>query len=267
MKLGYKNQLEEYPKIFIHIPKTAGTTLINIIRNSFSSKTLLEFNSYDLAKWYKINELPIESLKKYKLIYGHMGTGSHIDLNLTKPYFTFFRNPLERVISYYSYVKRNPNHRFHNEAMRTASILGFLKNAKTPEMDNGQTRQIAGVELEVPIGSLDEKIFELAINNLENHYFFIGLVERFDESILLLKNNLGIIPYYKSLNVTEKRMQISDLSEEAINFIEKKNRFDIDLYKFAQKKFENQINKSSLIKFRLIMFRSKNFMLGFKDSA
>ena len=69
------------------------------------------------------------------------------------------------------------------------------------------TRLLAGGEytFNVPFGSINEEHYEMAIKNLDNHFAVTGITERFNESILVLANELNWkSPYYSIANKSNR---------------------------------------------------------------
>ncbi len=61
----------------------------------------------------------------------------------------------------------------------------------------------------------------------------MGLTERFDESVLLLRRVMGwrTLPFYRSQNVNRKKAPIDDAQKEVIRAF---NRYDIELYEMQR---------------------------------
>jgi hypothetical protein len=63
----------------------------------------------------------------------------------------------------------------------------------------------------------------------------VGLTERFDETMLLLKKVYGWrMPFYERRNVGRHRLRKQDLSADVIRQIAADNRLDVALYAYAQ---------------------------------
>jgi hypothetical protein len=74
------------------------------------------------------------------------------------------------------------------------------------ELDNGQTRLIAGIDDKIPFGKCTREILDLAIKNIEEYFAVVGILDKFNETILLLKKvfNWYRLPLYRKANVTKK---------------------------------------------------------------
>ena len=127
------------------------------------------------------------------------------DLN----YITILRNPVERIISHYYYIKRNPDHYLYRKITdHNYAVDDIIKNKLSTEFDNGQTRLLAsdfaGIDDQAVFGKVDDLMYQKTINNIDKHFMGVYISELFDESVLLLKKQLGWEknPFYKKRNVT-----------------------------------------------------------------
>jgi hypothetical protein len=80
---------------------------------------------------------------------------------------------------------------------------------------------------------------------MSRHFAVVGLTERFDESLILLKRTLGWQqwPFYVPANVTQKRPQRQHLDTKTTHLIRAANQLDLDLYHFAQAQFEARLQQ------------------------
>ena len=100
------------------------------------------------------------------------------------------------------------------------------------EVDNDQTRRIAGVE--PPFGAVDEALLERAKRNLRERFGFVGTTERFDESLIALKRRLDweYVLYLPSL-VNPDRPATSSLTPSELAAITERNLHDLALHEYA----------------------------------
>ncbi len=207
---------------FIHIERAGGTTLHHIFRNNYASFVTL-------TPWYYwANEeanvfSKSEAEHLFKWIPRPPAFGGHTSrsylgyedvLKTSIEYITFVRNPVSRYLSQYHY---------HNHVMkRNWTIEAYLDESR---FSNYMTKRIAGCF------DVDKAKDELA-----NRFGFVGITERFDESLLLMKKVLGlkiIKPYYEIKNavpVAQKNEEIDKYSEQIIQ----NNSLDIELYRFVE---------------------------------
>jgi hypothetical protein len=179
--------------------------------------------------------LPEAQRETLQLIRGHFTYGLHEALQRPFEYITMLREPVDRVVSHYYYVLRNPAHylyaRVTSEKM---SLKEYALGGLTREMDNGQVRAIAGPYYRDPRGQCSRDLLELAKDNLRNRFAVVGLAERFDETVMLLGERYGWKDMaYTRQNVTSDRVRLNELPEETIEAIRKANALDAELYAFA----------------------------------
>jgi hypothetical protein len=232
--------------IFLHIPKAAGTTLHKILERQYKQSEIFEIDgSKVLASIKEFTNLSLEQRSKIKLLKGHMPFGLHEHLPRPSVYITVLRHPIDRVISHYYYTLQTPYHYLHERVKsQKMTLRDYVESEISGELDNGQVRLLAGVDMEIPFGKCSRKLLEQAKNNLENHFAFVGLAEYFNETILLMKKVLGWkrYPVYQTMNPTKAKPHISQIPEDTLRAIEKRNELDIELYELVAKDFRVQMN-------------------------
>ena len=108
LRVGRLNDLflKKRKLYFLHIPKTAGTSVSNALSEIAVKKDLKMVGPILIDH---LVERP--NWEKSDLLVGHLGL---LPLNHGFSYFTILRDPLERLFSHYSHVKRDSVHNFHN---------------------------------------------------------------------------------------------------------------------------------------------------------
>jgi hypothetical protein len=207
--------------IFMHIPKTSGTTFLYLLYKQYKYHT-------EVLNLYHSKQLPQTGVsKEIKCIIGHHQFGIHRGLNKPFNYVTFLRDPVDRVISDYFFTKK-----FHN--LDFESYLKLDNNLKGYNPNEKQTRWAAGNNL---------ADIELAKSNLAKYFPIVGLTDMFDESLFLMKHQFGWGDIsYKKENVNQSRLKKQEISSEIIKQIKKNNQLDLQLYKWAKKRLTNQLN-------------------------
>lgn len=234
--------------IFLHILKTAGTTLNAILENYYpAERSYATFPNQrhpegSLEGFYALST---EAKANIDLLTGHMGFGLHKYLPRTAVYITILRNPVDRVISHYYHEYRDPGSQLHKLIHAGMGLKEYVQYyAEAGEMDNLQTRMIAGNWEKRGFGPCTEEMLATAKQNLRDYFIVVGLTERFDETYLLLKKHLGWkTRLYRKYNVAQNRPQQHKLSAETLQVIDELNRYDTALYHFAVKRFAAQIRQ------------------------
>ncbi|MCK4921816.1 MAG: sulfotransferase family 2 domain-containing protein [Bacteroidales bacterium] len=213
--------------VFVHNEKTAGTSFKFILRNSFG------ISQCD-ANSIKRNPFTTRDLKFAKKVFpslksitGHniIEPTKHIQGNNLQ-YMTFLREPVMRCIS-----------NFQDNTLRQGNTLSLEEWIANGEKQNVQVKRIAG-----------EDNAEKARQLLKEKYFFVGLTERFEDSMKLLS---VLSPH--PLNLKYKKQIIASdntIKDEIVNdpvkmeLIRKYNKLDIELYDYVWNElFPESINK------------------------
>ena len=239
--------------IFMHVPKTAGTSLRHIVQSQFQPQNVFEF--YNLKTQppkvrkgiEKYNSLSKAQKKSLKFVSGHVGFGLHEFLNRPCSYITVLRDPVERVISYYYFLLRNQNPIVKNKTLpEFVETFGGVHNSMTCYL-SGLTlqSQLQGLNVDLKSQQFDQETLAKAKINLKNHFKVVGFVDRFDETCILLKQILGwnIPSFYVRKNVAKHPKPHREISPETINLIHKFNQLDLSLYNYAREIFEAKIQQ------------------------
>lgn len=244
---------------FVHIAKTAGTTLTSILRRSFG---LRHFDDRILNR--PMTGRDLRRLKRVmpqvRSLAGH-GIRPHLDLHEVEPklkYFTFLREPIERAVSCFQFVAAT--HPSYCRQPYTESNLQAWFFEHIERDNNCQTWHLAG---------RDDA--DLAIQILDQRVGFVGLVSHFEESLQMLQawmQDQRLDIRYQSLNVTAQRSgatrdqarrlqqlrefgQVAKQDPRFLDFVRAHNASDIELYRYAEqvsypaevKRLMPQINK------------------------
>ena len=86
--------------VFLHLPKTGGTTLATYLRAAHSS-------SYQVDRWH---DLDLTKGVNSELLHGHLMFDQIYELSSKCFLITVLRHPVERAISFYHHVKRSSDH-------------------------------------------------------------------------------------------------------------------------------------------------------------
>jgi hypothetical protein len=244
--------IEREAVIFLHIPKTAGTTLNRIIERQYSPFAIFTINPYRIkASAERLKGLTEERRRRLRVVRGHLPYGIHTYLPQGASYVTMLREPVARVLSAYYFVLRRPLNPLHWKLKRER--LGLEDCLRLfPDRQNLQCKYISGVK-DSTIG--DERLLDIAKENLTRSFSVVGICERFEESLVLMSTTFGWrIPFYENQRVSKSRPIIEP---QLANLIREYNRLDVELYEFGKELFEQSLRKKDeTVREGLLILRS-----------
>jgi hypothetical protein len=237
--------------IFLHIPKCGGTTLSAILTEAVPEDRRFTVDGRDIAGSRRaLAGLDDDERRRVDLLFGHLSYGWH---ELLAPrqsrYFTIVREPVSRVVSHYNYVRSHEKHYLHSPVTDgKMTIVDYVESGVTTEVNDGQVRQISGVEdivqsaygrSDVEYGGDHASLLERAQANLKSHFLLVGLLERFDDSMRLLQKLTGLrIGAHRPKNATRSRSAVTALSPAEVGIVRRFNRADCELYRRCRESFE-----------------------------
>jgi Galactose-3-O-sulfotransferase len=224
--------------IFLHIPKTAGTTLNRIIEWQYNPLSIFTLDPYRIrATVERFKTFSEQRRRRFRVVRGHLYYGLHEFIPQGATYITMLREPVARFLSSYYFILRRPLHPLHRKLKRERlGVEDYLR--LIPHRHNLQCRLIAGVK---DTSTDDHRLLEMAKENLTNSFSVVGICERFEESLILIAKTFGWeVPFYENRKVSKNR---SPIESSSIEMIQEYNRLDVELYEFGKKLFEESLRK------------------------
>lgn len=216
---------------FVHIPKTAGTTMRFLLNDALPPASIwpnneeVKLNSKRYFPMNAFDGLTEHRKRALKLVLGHLNVHMLDKLPVRPKVFTFLREPHAQYGSYVNHkVIQFPN-------FKRMSLSQALSHDAI--IDNPQIRFF--LPRTHGTGPINEEMFRLAVSNLKR-CTVVGLTEQFDESLARISEQFqwrfGPI---KSLNQNRKKRFASiDKSQ-----IQDRIQWDLKFYAEAVKIFNN----------------------------
>lgn len=231
--------------IFLHILKTGGSTLQAILQKQYSEWILTNENEKVLNN-ETIKELLIEhKIEKVNCLFGHFPYGVHNQFTKPYKYITFLREPVDRVISLYYYIKNTKEHSMYH-ALQEVSLQEFIFREDYKHLVcNHQTGFLSG-EFSLITGYKNKPSLSLAIQNITKDFATVGIMEMYEESLYLMKQNFKWseqVFNYSKQNVNKSRPLREQIPQELISQIVELNKLDGELYSFAKKRLLEALKK------------------------
>ena len=207
-KISRVGLLEVQP-VFLHIPKTAGTSLRRMMDQAFWGHPILNVPGGGPRR-ERIDRMPQSHFDRYSVYRGHFLP--EFSRRVRNPFlFTFLRRPEDHLLSYY--------YHYLSLGLMTQTLEAFLEDSSS---DNIMTRSLAGKP------SAEDAIDALAAMD------FVGLTEEFEEDATRLFEALGrkSVPAAR-WKVTEGRPAADDLPERVLQAVERRTGEDRKVYDWA----------------------------------
>ena len=276
--------------VFHHITRTGGGTL-NYILNRHYGKYLLMIHGNEISKvlGYERNhptggsdaltksltdnelEQILDQHEDIHCISSHAFTfpNRFFDFNV----MVFLRNPVEQILSLYftlcnRFSRGRPLPDYANHDFRE-NIQMFIKYSEHISDKYEIKNYCTNFQTHVIDNSLD---FDAAISRLRHEFWFVGVTERFDESLVILRDEFKKIGYdfnimYSKKHVHRSKTKKSKISndfhanEKDIAKLVSMNTMDQKLYEQANKLLDKKIiNYEGNFKSDLAMFK-RNLLL------
>jgi hypothetical protein len=199
--------------VFLHIPKTAGSSLTQVLSRR---RNAVQFKDGDTAD---LNAYMMTDLADVDLITGHLQLPHLLMRDLSGYRFiTVLRDPIEREISAYRFIVSWPDHPLH-EKFKDCTFEQFFE--MTAEARNLQCRYFSGTPNAVE-----------AINAMRLTFDLVGTVEAMPAFLGSLSGMIGEEIKLPWVNKTAPGMSV-DLSEDYRRYLRQELAEDYGLYDYV----------------------------------
>lgn len=218
--------------IFLHMPKSAGTTFRYHIENNFPPDEiagLYHTEGNRLTRddvFAKISALSATQKQKLRVVYGHeVYYGVHALFDRPCRYVTFLRDPIEKTISFYNYRMQQGIRKKRIDETRLPSFEEWLQDS--PGMHDGMLGDL------VKYGFADGyDVSAPSLRAIVDKFYFIGTTESFDDDALFLYHEMGIRRFFRDQNKSQRYLSPADL-ERVRQVIAEKTALDRRVYEQA----------------------------------
>ncbi|NJR40175.1 MAG: sulfotransferase family protein [Leptolyngbyaceae cyanobacterium CSU_1_4] len=195
---------------YLHIPKTAGMTFRTIVADHFCSNEICPATLGHMMAQVNPQDLP-----KYRLLHGHL---VYVDFRTLLPqkhlvHATMLREPVAQLVSHYEYIRRMPTDPDYakvkemtlEEFVQDFTIANLRRNTQTHHLAKAARFNLKNLSA--------QDVFEIALESLD-HFAFVGLVERFQDSLFLLSYIFGWRPIMNTRKENISKEKISQVKSD-----------------------------------------------------
>jgi hypothetical protein len=229
--------------LFDHLPKCGGSSLTTYLTANYPRRKVFCIEGGSPSESVEsFKRLSQESRYSIDLIQGHL---AHELLDFIHPdtfKIAVLRDPVDRIVSHYYYVKSSESHYLHDKVSRSAMTLKeYVLSDFSDELRNWYTTHFSGYTVKDAEERGEESVAK-ATEVILTQYDIVGFLENFTPFInnLQRKANLWATYQDKKINVTKKRPAIEEISFSVRGKIEQVNFLDVSLYKNIKKRVETR---------------------------
>lgn len=253
----------DHPLFFLHIPKTAGTTLVQVIERHFEEA--------EIARWlypFRLVDEPADYFTRYGYYHGHVDYALMCELLPKKPVtMTMLRQPVERYLSHFGNHKRVKFEQIPDisrevyDAIQQTSLEDFIVNP--PPVLEVLTRYFQNLQSKLLASELSRENLESRNAKIRTNEYvlptptfpkvrerldelaFVGVTERFQESLFLMAYTFGWYPatQYQSFNTGMPRPEQKTLPAELLKELERLNSLDRPVYEHGCRLFNERYER------------------------
>jgi hypothetical protein len=162
---------------FLHIPKTAGTSLVQALSGFYAPDE--RCFAYGLENPFFVQSIE-NHLQSTSFVTGHFQFLDHLKPLHSFEIITFLRDPVARLLSHYNFIRSTPTHPMHRKLkLLSFDFKKFAYNSEFLNYKNYYTRLFSGITSD----PLDHIALEKAIHNFIENISFVGFTESYEQSL------------------------------------------------------------------------------------
>ncbi|MCD4750116.1 MAG: sulfotransferase family protein [Thermoanaerobaculales bacterium] len=250
------------PLRFLHIPKTAGSTLIYILQRQFSGEIEFVFHGDIVSDTEKFDALSENDRGNVMLFTGHAPIRTGIKRADNATTITLLRDPISRVKSFCQHVSEGKSPYISDDFPSGIFCLDDLLESGNEELSNLQTKMLINHGSCASPRLLDtmppSEAIASATDNLFNSVSHFGLLEYFDESMIIFSSGLKWkMPFYVSQNRKDK-CKLVQFEQRHLRRIMELNFIDLEVYGIAKERFISMLETDEFDQKKLLRFQQIN---------
>ena len=247
----------EWTLLFMHIPKTAGSSVRRALEPFYEPSERLYL--YDPAsldgaiRWRDFPALPEPTRANLRFVMGHFKYGLHEQVPGRARYATVVRDAVDRVVSLYSHYRDMAR---PDEATQTTNEQRLIREQQMSlgewvfglervQADNAMVRSISG-RPSIAFGACPDDMLGEAIEHIEEHFELVLVQEWLNRSAGRLASTLGVERVHVPRdNVNESREELARVDVATLDRILELNHLDHQLHQHVRKWFSDARESSA----------------------
>lgn len=234
--------------IFVHIPKTAGTTFHSSYlpfaypeKERFVIRGTWPRNKEDKEKLIK---MPDEEKRRIKIIAGHntFGLAEHFP---GAKYITLFRDPVQLVLSFFIHaLNHDPEHEIAKYIKKNnVTLEQFVEQDLPAKFYEGMNFTVQNAHFRALGGDQhsSERMTPEDYDNILDQVDVLGLTEEFDQFLFCMYVRFGFPLIVFNNRLVQAERKEYQLSDREIECITRHNCIDMKLVEHARKRYNEEI--------------------------
>jgi hypothetical protein len=240
---------------FLHLPKTAGTTLSHLLHRNYYSHLPFELSGIEQVDRERFDSLTVKEKNTRKLFIGHASIITGVQQADDAQMITILRDPVARVKSYCQHVYEGKNGILAKYFPNKRFDLDEFLDCNDDDLSNLQTKLLVG-RYNDHFKTLDRPaswsaMRDLALNNLFHKVAHFGLQEFFEESLTIFAAELNWYSVQcESKNVASKTTKLK-FEQRHLDRIAELNRLDLEVYNVAKARFVQLLDNIEMYEAKL----------------